>query len=47
MTEIHRCPRPQPEIVGTYKVVYPIWRDDMAEAVLVPDPDQKRGELYR
>jgi len=27
---------PRPEIVGNFGVVYPIYRDDLAEAVLTP-----------
>ncbi len=26
--------RPKPEIVNGHKVVYPIWRDDLAEAIV-------------
>jgi len=27
---------PKPEIIGNFRVVYPIYRDDLAEAVLTP-----------
>ena len=37
-TKIPRCPRPQSEIAGAYKIAYPIWREDMAEALLIPNP---------
>jgi hypothetical protein len=36
MSEPKRVPHPRPEIVGNFKVVYPIFRDDLAEAVLTP-----------
>ena len=26
--------RPKPEIVNGHKIVYPIWRDDLAEATV-------------
>lgn len=49
-TKIPRCPRPQSETGRAYKIVYPIWREDMAEALLIPNPEPKRqltiSEIY-
>jgi hypothetical protein len=33
---------PRPEIVGGFKIVYPIFRDDLAEAVLTPAKERVR-----
>ena len=36
MKEQRQHQHPKPEIVGNYRVVYPIFREDLAEAVLTP-----------
>jgi len=33
--------RPNSEIVNGYKIVYPIWREDLAEALLIPVTPEK------
>ena len=35
--------KPKPEQIGPYKVVYPIYREDLAEAILIPikNPEKK------
>ncbi len=36
MREQRQHQHPKPEIVGNYRVVYPIFREDLAEASLMP-----------
>ena len=36
---------PKPEIINGYKIVYPIWRDDLAEAIIMPVKPDKNFEI--
>ena len=40
--EAVKISHPKPEIVGPYRIVYPIWRDDLAEATLIPIPEPSK-----
>lgn len=35
---------PKPETIGEYKVVYPIFREDLAEAILIKQKGERSNE---
>jgi hypothetical protein len=39
-----KIPHPKPEKIGPYKVVYPIWKEDIAEALLIREDKKMKCE---
>jgi hypothetical protein len=43
MPEEDKPKNPGPETVGKNRVVYPIWREDLAEAIIMPLKEKKNA----